>query len=170
MWLRPSRNSVEQRVQALALGNERGGPQEASAESNGTLVRDEVLQHVLREHDADDLVAIVADHGEARVVRLDDDLEQLLGRLVLRDDDHVAARHHDVAHLRVRDLEHALQHRELVGVEDAALAELCEELGYILAGLDLTGAALNEPLPPSGYAGVAARVSIVRHWNYFIES
>ena len=87
----------------------------------------------------------------------------------MRDDDHVAARHHDVADLRVRDLEHALQHRELVRTDDAALEEPLEELGYLVAGFDVAGSALNEPLPPSGYAGVATRVSIVRHWNYFIE-
>ena len=73
-------------------------------------------------------------------------LQHFLGRLILRDDDHVAARHHDVADLRVRDLEHALQHRELVGADDAALEELCEKLGYLLAGLDVVGAALDEPL------------------------
>ena len=44
-----------------------------------------------------------------------------------------------------------------------------EELRYIFAGLGIPGSALNEPLKPSGYAGVATRVSIVRHWNYFIE-
>ena len=67
-----------------------------------------------------------------------DDLQHFLGRLILRDDDHVAARHHDVADLRVGDLEHALQHRELVGADDAALEEACEELGYVVAGLGVT--------------------------------
>ncbi len=98
----------QQRVQALALRNERGGAQEAM-QVERRFVRDEVLQQVLREHDADDLVAIVADHGEARMVRLRDDLPHFVGRLILRDDDHLAARDHDVADLRVRDLEHALQ-------------------------------------------------------------
>jgi hypothetical protein len=66
-----------------------------------------VLQHVFGEHDADDLVAIVADHREARMIGLDDELQQLLGRLVLRQHHHVAARHHDVADLDVRHVEHA---------------------------------------------------------------
>ena len=83
--------------------------------------------------------------------------------------DHVTARNHDVADLRVRNLEHALQHRELVVADDAALVKSFEEFGDVVAGLDVAGAAFNESLPPPGYAGVAARVSIVRHRNYFIE-
>ncbi len=98
-----------------------------------------------------------------------DHLQHFLGRLILRDDDHVAARNHDVADLRVGGLEHALQHGELVLADDAALFESFEELRDLVAAFDVTGSALNEPLKPSGYAGVATRVSIVRHWNYFIE-
>jgi hypothetical protein len=89
--------------------------------------------------------------------------------LVLGGDDHLAARHHDVADLRVGDLEHALQHRVLVRAYDAALVKPFEEFRYLVAGFDVAGSTLHEPLKPSGYAGVATRVSIVRHRNYFIE-
>ncbi|HEY3515992.1 MAG TPA: hypothetical protein VGL98_03015, partial [Gammaproteobacteria bacterium] len=60
-----------------------------------------------------------------------------------------------------------MQHRELVFADDAALAERFEEIGYVVAGFNVTGAPLYESLPPSGYAGVAARVSIVRHQKLF---
>jgi hypothetical protein len=84
----------EQRVQPLALGNEHGGTQAAlDVERLAARVFDEMLQHVLRENDADDLVAVVADHRKARVVRLDDRLEQLVGRVVLAEHHHLAARH-----------------------------------------------------------------------------
>jgi hypothetical protein len=62
-----------------------------------------------------------------------------------------------------------LQHRELFFADDAALLEPREELRYLLAGFDVADSPLYEPLKPSGYAGIATRVSIVRHWNYFIE-
>jgi hypothetical protein len=112
----------QQRVQALALGNEHGRAQEL-LQLERHLVGDEVLQQIFRQHDTDNLVAILADDREARVVRLRDDFEDFFGRLIVGDDDHVAARHHDVANLRVGDLEHALQHRELVLADDAALFE-----------------------------------------------
>ena len=137
MWLRPSRNSVSSVFKRLTLGNEHGGAQEA-LQFERHFVRDEVLQQVFREHDADDFVLVVADHGEPRVVRVRDDLQHFLGRLIFRDDDHLAARHHDVADLRVRDFEDALQHRKLVGSDDAALEKAFEELGYVVAGLGVT--------------------------------
>ena len=46
----------------------------------------EVAQQILREQDADDLVAILADHREARVARLDHDRQDVLGRIVAIDD------------------------------------------------------------------------------------
>ena len=82
---------------------------------------DEIAQQVLGEQDADDLVAVFADHRKARVTRLDHDRQDLLRRIVAIDDDHLRARHHDVAHLQLDDLQHAFEHLEGVGIDDAAL-------------------------------------------------
>src|SRR6185369_15343146 len=143
----------EQRVQTFALGNEHGRAHQRLDVEPGAIA-DELLEHVFREHDADDFVAIVADYREARVVRFADDFQNLFGRLILRHDHHVAARHHDVARLRVRDREHTLQHGELIRTEHAAFDEPRQELDDLLAILDVP-ATLNEPGPPARYTGVA---------------
>ena len=46
----------------------------------------EIAQQILREQDADDLVAVLADHRKARVSRLDHDRQDFLGRIVAIDD------------------------------------------------------------------------------------
>ena len=49
----------------------------------------EIPQQVLREQDADDLVAILADDREARMARLDHDRQDLVRRVVALHDDHL---------------------------------------------------------------------------------
>ncbi len=60
--------------------------------------------------------------------RFDHQLDQLLGRLVALDEHHLRARHHDVAHLHVRDRQHAFEHDQRIAVEQSALARLAQIL------------------------------------------
>ena len=62
-------------------------------------------------------------------------------RLVAADEHHLRPRHHDVAHLQVRDLEHALDHRERIAVDQAALAGIAQHGEQLLAVLRLGGRA-----------------------------
>ncbi len=71
-------------------------------------------QQVLGEQDSQNLIAILADHGKARMPGLDHQLDQFLRRLVALDEHHLRARHHDVPYLHVRDGQHALEHPEAV--------------------------------------------------------
>jgi hypothetical protein len=45
------------------------------------------------------------------VARLDDYRQDRLRRVVALDHDHLRAWNHDVAHLRIRDLQHSFDHR-----------------------------------------------------------
>ncbi len=53
--------------------------------------------------------------------RLDHGRHDACERLVAPQADHLAARHHDVAHLQIGDPQHPFEHRESIGIEHAAL-------------------------------------------------
>jgi len=125
---------LEKDVDPLALGHENGRPQHlAHVEGPATLLA-EITQQVLGQQDADHLVAVLADDREARVSRLDDHRQQLLGWVVTLEHDHLRAGHHDVAHLEIGDLEDALDHGQRVRVDQSAragLAKLRDQLGAV---------------------------------------
>ena len=83
----------------------------------------------------------------------------LLRRVVALHDDHLRARHHDVAHLDLRDLQHALEHREHVGVDQAAVRGVREHVGELLEVARLAGERFDEASQPA--ARCAARVRSV---------
>ena len=69
------------------------------------------------------------------------------GRLVVeRDDVHLRARDHDVAHRHLGHLQHALDHRQRVGVEQLALERAVQQREQFLAVLGLAGQERGEPL------------------------
>ena len=78
---------LEQHVEALALRNEHGRAQALLDVEVLLAAFGEIAQQVLGEQDADDLVAILADHRKARVTRLDHDRQDFLRRIVAIDDD-----------------------------------------------------------------------------------
>jgi len=130
---------LKQDVEALAFGDEHRGPQAlADVELPFPALR-EVAQQVLGEQDSGDLVAVLAYDREARVPGLDDDRQDALGRLVALDHDHLRARHHDVANLRLRDLQDALQHREHVGLDQPAVAGVGQQVRELLDVPRFTG-------------------------------
>ena len=125
---------LQQHVQALGLGHEHRRAQHLA---HVELLLGVEAQQVLGEQDADHVVAVVLVDREARVRLLDHERDELLRALGHVDHVHLRARDHHVAHLRLRDLQHALDHRERVGVEEAALEGRVQQLDQLLAVLGL---------------------------------
>ena len=63
----------------------------------------------------------------------DDVRNKLIGRLTDGDHIHLRARNHDVPHLHFRDLQHALNHRQRLGVDQFIFVGGIEELEQLLA-------------------------------------
>jgi hypothetical protein len=72
------------------------------------------LEEVAHVQDADDVVERLAEDGVARVGRVEDDGERLLGRHVDRDRGHVRFRHHHVGDVLVAEDEDLVDHLALV--------------------------------------------------------
>ena len=89
---------------------------------------------------------------------LDDHREQPRSRLVAVHEHHLRTRNHDVAHLQVGDLQHALEHGQRIGVDETALARFAQQREQALAILRLRGEALCEPLQPA-----SGRVEVLGH-------
>ena len=70
---------------------------------------------------------------------LDDRRQDARERIVAPHADHLRARHHDVAHLQVGHVEHALEHRERIGVDQPALGRLAQQLEQLRAVLQAAG-------------------------------
>ena len=157
---------AQQHVEAFALGHEHRRPHQLpDVEFRRAASPAVYLQEVLREQDACDRVAIVADHRKARVTRLDHHRHDVIERRVAFDDRHLRARHHDVAHQQVRDREHALDHRECVRVEEAALRGLAQHFDELGAILRLAAHALRDAAQPA--AGTYS-LMILRPWWFQI--
>ena len=146
---------LQQHVQALALGDE-DDRAHVLADLEGLVARRLQPQQILGEQDAEDLVAILADHRKARMARLDHQRHQGVGRLITLDEDHLGARHHDVAHLHVGDRKHALEHHQRVVVEQAASARLAQPFDQVAEVARLAGHRLRDALQPA--AGAAMRL------------
>jgi hypothetical protein len=127
---------AQQDVQALGLGDEHRRAQGLAQVEGGVGV---VAQQVLGQQDADDVVTAAFVDREARVRGLlHEGDERLRG---VRDIDHIhlRARHHDVARGQFGDLEHALDHRQRVGVDQVALMRFLEHFEQFRAGVRLGG-------------------------------
>ena len=149
---------AQEDVQALRFGHEHGGPQRLlEVEAVGVPVVEEQL---LREQDADDVVLVLADHREPGVLGLEHQRQEL-GRLVVdRDDVHLGARDHDVAHGHLGHLQHALDHRQRVGVEELVLERAVQELEQLVAVLGLAREERGQPLEQRRLAGLVAALVV----------
>ncbi len=90
------------------------------------------------------------------------------GRIVAAHGDHLASRHHDVAHLQVGDFEHAFEHGAGVVVDDAALGRGTQDDDEIVAILGLAEGLRDLPEPTAGCVqilGHAADLEILRRWR-----
>jgi hypothetical protein len=94
----------------------------------------EVTQDVLGQEHAHHLVAVLADDGVSGVAALDDCPQGLLLGGIALQHHHLGAWHHDVAHLGLCHLEHALEHGDFVRVKDRVPAAFLQEIDDVLAG------------------------------------
>mgnify|MGYP007002814713 CR=1 FL=1 len=125
---------VQQHVQALRLRDEDGGAQHAA---HVEFFFGVIAQQVFREQHTDDVVAIALVDRIARV-RFFQHVGDEFGGIV-RDVDrvHLCAGHHDVAGAEFGHLEHALDHRQRVGVDQVALVGVLEDLQEFRARVGL---------------------------------
>ena len=84
------------------------------------------------------------DHERDELLRASGDVEHV----------HLRARDHHVAHLRLGDLQHALDHRERLGVEDAALERRMQQLDQLLAIVGLAQQHRGQALEQARLGGV----------------
>ena len=135
---------AQQHVEALRLRHEHRGPQRLAQVERSPGSRNS--EQLLGEQDADHVVLVLADHRKARVRGLEHERDELGGLVVDRHDVHLRARDHDVAHRHLGHLQHALDHRQRVGVEQLALERAVQQLEQLLAVLGLARQERRQPL------------------------
>jgi hypothetical protein len=93
------------------------------------------LEQVLGQQDADDVLALALVHREARVRRVDHEVQDLVVRRIDVDQVHARRRDHDVAGGEVRHADHALEHDARLGVDDVVVFGVGERLDQLIAGV-----------------------------------
>ena len=126
---------AQQHVEPLRFRHEHGRAQRV-AQVERFRVR-VVVEQLLGEQDADDVVLALADDREARVARLHHQRHELGNGVVDRHAVHLRARDHDVAHRRLGHRQHALDHRQRVGVEQVALERAAQDVEQLFAVVGL---------------------------------
>jgi len=116
-----------------------------------------MAQQILGEQHADHVVAVLIDHGEARVRGADHLWDELVDRLVDVDHVHARARDHDVAHLRLGHRERALDDRQRVGVEQVPLVGRAQQARERGAVRGLAQQQRREALEQTGSGGAGHR-------------
>jgi hypothetical protein len=134
---------LQQHVEALGLRHEDHGAQHLAHVERIFRVEP---QQVLGEEDADHVVAVVLEDGKPGVRLLDHPRDELPGALGHIDHVHLRARDHHVADLRLGDLQHALDHRERLGVEEPPLEGGMQQRDELLAVLGLAQQHRGKPL------------------------
>ena len=121
---------AQQHVQALGLRNEHRGPHQRL--HAGRIVGEQA-QQILGVKDADDVVAVTVVHGKTRV-RSGDDMRQEFARCLADVDQlDLRARHHDVARRQFSHLEHALDHRQGIVIEQFAFVRSAQQAQQLFA-------------------------------------
>jgi len=150
IWLWLKRNSFSNTLSRL-LSGEHHGPH-VFADLERFVARRMQAQQILREQDAENLIAILTDHRETGVTRLDHQRHELIGRRIALDEHHLRARHHDVAHLHVGHRQNALEHDQCIAVEQTALARLSQILDQFGEITRLAGHRLRDASEPAAGA------------------
>ena len=138
---------AQQHVEALGFRHE-GGRAQQLLDVERLVAAEDQRQQVLGQEDADHLVEAFADHRVARVGGVDDRREELLRRVAGLDADHLRARHHDVAHLQVGDLDGALDDGQCLAVEQLVLVGFAQDFQQLLAVSRLMSKSLGQLVEP----------------------
>jgi len=116
---------AQQHVELLRFRDEDGRTQHV-AHIEGFL--GVIAQQILGQQDADHLVAPAFDGRETRVLGVEHGRQPFFNRLADVDHVHLRTGDHDVARGQVRDLEHPLDHRQGVGVDQVALVRVVQDI------------------------------------------
>ena len=104
-----------------------------------------VVEELLGEQDADHVVLAFADHRETRVLGFEDQRQEIRRLVVDRYAIHLRARDHDVAHRSLRHRQHALDHRQRVGVEQPSFERAPEQIEKLAAVFRLARQERRQP-------------------------
>ncbi len=88
----------------------------------------------------------------------DHDRQEFGEGVIAPDKHHLRARNHDVAHLQVADLQHALEHTQRVRLDQPALPRFAQYRQQLVAILRLANKSLRDFLQPP-----SRRVEVFRH-------
>lgn len=83
--------------------------------------------------DTDHTIAVAIDHGKARMCCFHDPRQELLRRFANLDHFHLCARHHDVANGQLRNLQHALDHGQRLGIKQKTLVRAAKEFNQFVS-------------------------------------
>ena len=94
----------------------------------------DAARDVLEVDDAEDVVDVLADDRDAAEAAAQRQRHRLAQRPPALDDDHLGARHHDLAHDRVAELEDRVDHVALVVLDEPALLGEVDEVAQLRLG------------------------------------
>ena len=94
------------------------------------------LDHVLEVEHADHVIESVPDHRDPAEAGAQRQGDRLPERLVLLDEDHVGTRHHHLAHDRVAQVEHRVDHPPLTGLDHLAGLGQVDQLAQLGLGCE----------------------------------
>ena len=125
---------LQQRLGLHRLGHEHGRARDAADRrvAPARLVAEPELDEILQVQDADDVVGVVVDDRDARDALLEEDRHRVArggGRV---DRDHVGARHHDLAHEGVGELEDRVDELAVVLLDELVLGRLVDDAEQLL--------------------------------------
>ena len=121
---------AQQHVERFGFGNKH---RRAQPVFQTEIAATDRAQQILGQHNATDIVFILANHRQTGVARVDDLADRLRQRLPLRDGLHLLARHHDVAHRHFGDGDGALDNGQCFGIDQVALVRPVQELQQFTA-------------------------------------
>jgi hypothetical protein len=85
---------------------------------------------------------------------LDDEGDEFFGRIGDVNDIHLCARNHDVAHLHLGDVHHALDHGKRIGIEEIALVGRMQQLHQLFAVFRLAQQERRQAFEPTRFRRV----------------
>ncbi len=148
---------LQQHVEPLRFGNEHGGAQHAADVAVGFGV---VAQQVLRQQNPDDVVAVLVDDRKARVRGFDDEGNEGLGRVVDVDDVHLRARDHDLADAHLGHLQHALDHRQGVGIHQVVFVGAVQQLDQLFTVFGFAHQPVGDALEQARFGGTTVGLHV----------
>jgi len=150
---------LQQHVEPLRFRNEHGGTQHAADVAVGFGV---VAQQVLGQQNSNDVVAVLVDDREARVRGFDDVGNEGFGRVVDVDHIHLRARDHDLADAHLGHLQHALDHRQGVGIHQTVFVGAVKQFDQLFTVFGFAHQPVGDALEQARFGGTTVGLHFLR--------